>query len=42
MGLGCPQYLKHSTFTSVGAIDNLDPNLSSTASRDSFYDTGIS
>jgi len=40
IGLVC-LYLKHSILI-VGAIDNLDHNPSSTASRDSFYDTGIS
>ncbi len=41
IGLVCPYHLKYGLFT-VGAIDNLDHNLSSTTAKDSFHGTGIS
>ena len=39
--LVCPHQLRHGLFT-VGALDNLDHNPSSTTSRESFHGTGIS
>ena len=41
IGLVCPHQLHHSLFT-IGALDNLDHNPSSTTSKDSFHGTGIS
>ena len=40
-GLVCPRQLRHGLFT-VGALDNLDHNPSSTTAKDSFHGTGIS
>ena len=40
-GLVCPHQLRHGLFT-VGVLDNLDHNPSSTTSRESFHGTGIS
>ena len=41
IGLVCPSQLRHGLFT-VGALDNLDHNPSSTTAKDSFHGTGIS
>ena len=41
IGLVCPIQLHHGLFT-VGALDNLDHNPSSTTAKDSFHGTGIS
>ena len=41
IGLVCPSQLSHGIFT-VGALDNLDHNPSSTTAKDSFHGTGIS
>ena len=41
IGLVCPIQLCHGLFT-VGALDNLDHNPSSTTAKDSFHGTGIS
>ena len=41
IGLVCPSQLRHELFT-IGALDNLDHNPSSTTATDSFYGTGIS
>ena len=41
IGLVCPSQLRHGLFT-VGALDNLDHNPSSTTSTESFHGTGIS
>lgn len=41
IGLVCLHQLHHGLFT-VGALDNLDHNPSSTTSKDSFHGTGIS
>ena len=40
-GLVCPTHLRHGLFT-VGALDNLDYNPSSTSAEGSFHGTGIS
>ena len=40
-GLVCPSQLSHGLFT-VGALDNIDHNPSSTTAKDSFHGTGIS
>uniref|UniRef100_UPI00358E0071 uncharacterized protein isoform X1 n=1 Tax=Myxine glutinosa TaxID=7769 RepID=UPI00358E0071 len=40
-GVVCPAFLRKGLFT-VGALDNLDHNPSSTTSHDSFHGTGIS
>ncbi len=40
-GVVCPSQLRHGLFT-VGALDNLDHNPSSTTAKDSFHGTGIS
>jgi len=41
IGLVCPSQLRHGLFT-VGALDNIDHNPSSTTAKDSFHGTGIS
>jgi len=41
VGLVCPCLLHHGLFT-VGTLDNLDHNPSSTTSKESFHRTGIS
>ena len=41
IGLVCPIHLCHGLFT-IGALDNLDHNPSSTTAQDSFHGTGIS
>ena len=41
VGLVCPSQLRHGLFT-VGALDNLDHNPSSTTATDAFHGTGIS
>ena len=41
IGLVCPRQLRHGLFT-IGALDNLDHNPSSTTATDSFHGTGIS
>lgn len=41
IGLVCPSQLHHGVFT-IGALDNLDHNPSSTTATDSFHGTGIS
>ena len=40
-GVVCPSHLRKSLFT-VGALDNIDHNLSSTTAQGSFHGTGIS
>lgn len=37
----CPSQLRHGLFT-VGVLDDIDPNPSSTTANDSFHGTGIS
>ena len=41
IGIVCPIQLRHGLFT-VGALDNIDHNPSSTTAKDSFHGTGIS
>ena len=41
IGLVCPHQLRHGLFT-IGALDNLDHNPSSSTSKESFHGTGIS
>ena len=40
-GVVCPSHLRKNLFT-VGALDNIDHNLSSTTAQGSFHGTGIS